>query len=646
LISVQDLSKSFRRNPSLRPFKKEFSNKTADDRYIRVLRSISLSAGEGEVLGILGRNGAGKTTLLKIIATLVAPDTGSITVNGFGPDRPQGIRGSIGLVTGNERSFYWRLTGRANLSFFAALFDIHPSLAERRINELTEKLDLAADIDRPFDRFSAGMKQRLEIARALLHDPPVLLLDEPTKSLDPGMAGMVGETIRHVAEHEKRTVLLVTHRLSEAVNLCDRVMLLEDGRIAADTSAFSFRQAVESTRELEITIQSDNSANQSFTPDVEHESGFPSDWNFSIDEKTGQGAIRFESGQGAWAGIQDLVEKIESRGFRISQVREREKSIEQLLPELIRNGSKPPASAESGESIKSVGEAAQADENGSAFKKPHLIPGPIKITAKLLAFVKRDTAIRASYRLDFLFQLASIFFSVAVLFFIGKLVGAGNIPSLTAYGGDFTAFLLVGVAMSGYLAVSLGAFADVMRNAQVQGTLEMMLVSPTSIAVILVASSLWSFLFTTVTVLVYFIAGKAMGMFITGFAPLAAAILILILTIITFSAVGICSAAFIMVFKRGNPLNFFLVSAGGLLGGVFFPVSILPDWLQVVSSLLPITHALEGMRRALLTGLGPMDILPQLLYLTLFAVVLLPLSFTLFRAAVAKARRDGSLARF
>ena len=655
LIIVQDLSKNFRRKPGFGPIRSRFSKDRGDDGLIRVLRSITFSAEEGEVLGILGRNGAGKTTLLKIIATIVAPDAGSIMVNGFDQGRPQGIRSSIGLVTGNERSFYWRLTGRANLSFFASLFDIQPALAGKRIDELTELLGLTGDIDRPFDRFSAGMKQRLEIARALLHDPPVLLLDEPTKSLDPGMAGTIGETVRRLAEHEKRTILLVTHRLSEAVNLCDRVMLLDGGRIAADTPALSFRQAVETTREFEISIRSDRFPVKKGVLPIDDKPKFPPGWDFTFDQNTGRGIIRFGSGAGAWTAFPDFAEKIESYDFRISQVREREKSIEQLLPELVKNRfdqtkilSQSAPSAEIGFSRpkKSAAAAAEVQNIEPVAGKPRHIPGPRRIAQKLFSFLKRDAAIRASYRLDFLFQIASIFFSVAVLFFIGKLVGEGEIPALSAYGGNFTAFLLVGVAMSGYLAVSLGAFADVMRTAQVQGTLEMMLVSPTSLALILVASSLWSFLFTTVTVLVYFFAGKALGFFSIDFASLAAAVIILFLTVIVFSAVGIGSAAFILVFKRGNPLNYFLVSAGGLLGGVFFPVSILPDWLQAVSLLLPITHALEGMRRALLTGCGPGEVVPQILVLTIFAGVLVPASFYLFRIAVAKARRDGSLARF
>jgi ABC-2 type transport system ATP-binding protein len=201
---------------------------------VEALRGVTLSVDEGDVVGLLGPNGAGKTTLLKILCTLVLPTTGSATVNGHDVvGDPAAVRRSIGYVVADERSFFWRLTGRQNLRFFATLNNLVGTERERRIDELVEYLTLEGEADRPFQSYSTGTRQKLAIARGLLHDPPIVLLDEPTRSLDVPAARAVHRFVRESLVARGRTVLITTHNMQEAADLCKRVAVIDRGIVRA-----------------------------------------------------------------------------------------------------------------------------------------------------------------------------------------------------------------------------------------------------------------------------------------------------------------------------------------------------------------------------------------------------------------------------
>jgi len=194
---------------------------------------VDLSIGKGEVFGILGPNGAGKTTLIKILCTLILPTTGAARVNGFDLEKESGrVRESIGLVTTDERSFYWRLTGRQNLEFFASLHNFYSDDAKNMVDDLLGVVDLKYAADERFLNYSAGMKQRMAIARGLLNDPAVLFMDEPTRSLDPGAAQGLRDFIKgEIVRERGKTIFISTHNLEEAEELCDRIAIFDDGRI-------------------------------------------------------------------------------------------------------------------------------------------------------------------------------------------------------------------------------------------------------------------------------------------------------------------------------------------------------------------------------------------------------------------------------
>jgi len=229
-IVVHDLTKRF---PVRRqwaemvrgPFRQEWTT---------VLNGVNLEIKQGEVFGLLGPNGAGKTTLLKILSTLLLPSEGQAFVNGYDVvSSPHKARQAVGYCSDSERSFYYRLSGIENLAFFATLNNLDSQNATSRIAEVLKILDLNGAADVPFMTYSKGMQQKLGLARALLTDPVVLLLDEPTKSLDPGAAAGLRRFLRDtLAGKMGKTILLVTHSLEEARECCDRTAVIGQGRIS------------------------------------------------------------------------------------------------------------------------------------------------------------------------------------------------------------------------------------------------------------------------------------------------------------------------------------------------------------------------------------------------------------------------------
>ena len=234
-----------------------------DQRHAHVaVDGIDLHVGEGEVFGILGPNGAGKTTTMRMLATLLEPTRGEARVLGIDVRRePRRVRARLGCVLSGERSVYWKLTARENLEYFAALYHVPRQDTARRIARALETVELADRADDYVERFSMGLRQRLVLARALLPDPPLLLLDEPTVGLDPQAARHMRERIQALRA-EGRTVLLTTHYMEEADQLCDRIAIIDRGRIAALGTPLELKRRIlaEQVVRLEVTVDGDDSA--------------------------------------------------------------------------------------------------------------------------------------------------------------------------------------------------------------------------------------------------------------------------------------------------------------------------------------------------------------------------------------------------
>lgn len=224
-VQARHLSKEFGERNSWRFWRPAVIQQAVD--------RVSFDVARGELFGLLGPNGAGKTTLVKMLCTLVLPTAGEATVLGLPLSSGRAIRRRVGLTVTDERSFYWRLSGRQNLRFFAGLHGIFGEAAERRIAELLTDVDLLAAADRRFSGYSSGMRQRLSIARALLPRPELLILDEPSRSLDPVATQLLHDLILRLRQERSLTVILITHDLSEAEKLCNRVAVMQKGRLVA-----------------------------------------------------------------------------------------------------------------------------------------------------------------------------------------------------------------------------------------------------------------------------------------------------------------------------------------------------------------------------------------------------------------------------
>lgn len=258
----------------------------------------------------------------------------------------------------------------------------------------------------------------------------------------------------------------------------------------------------------------------------------------------------------------------------------------------------------------------------------------------------RDFRQTLSYKFAFLLDLASVFFSAATFYFVARLFDSGASPLLEEYGGSYFPFVLIGIAFATYQTTGLNSFAQSLRQEQYMGTLESILVTPVRIPTFLAGSTLWDFIYASGEVLFYFIlAFSAFSMQLPQ-ANVGAALLSLVLTLTTFMGLGVLSAAFILRFKKGNPVAWVIATASELLGGVYFPTKILPEWLKSISDWVPMMHALTALRKTLLTNASVKDIQDHLVFLLVFTIVIWPVGVLAFKWALKKSQEDGSLGHY
>jgi ABC-type multidrug transport system ATPase subunit/ABC-type multidrug transport system permease subunit len=585
------------------------------------LAGVSLTVEEGEVVALLGPNGAGKTTLLKTVATLVMPDNGEAVVAGHPLSDEIGVRRSIGLVTSEERSFYWRLTGRENLEFFASMHGLEPREVAKRLERLSSVFQLEPFLDRRFDACSSGMKQRLALARALLHRPRLLLLDEPTRSVDPIESQALHSVIQQLVKEERTAVLLVTHDLGEAEKLCRRFLVMQSGSVVFDGSPSKLRHQMGGAGNVvRYTILLDHPVEE---------------WEKARGVAGGEVLRRGELSEirvelAAGAAIGDVVTGLHEMGGRVRDIQPQ--GVAEALEHALRK-------VESSDEVTVPRETA-----GPSIAPPEKVPE--RKLVQLRAFLRRDVRLHLSYRFAFALGFFGILFNVAVFFYLARLVTEARVPVLQQYGSDFFPFLLIGIAFRGYLGVALNHFAGSLRAEQMMGTLEMLLASPLKLSTLLGATTSFTFVYHTITVAGYLLLGLLMGSLSLERMNIPVELLVMIPTVASFAALGMLSAAFMMTVKRGDPVNFLINAAATLFGGVYFPVEVLPDSLQLISRALPITYSLDAMRKALLLGSGVEEVARELGVLVLFALVLLPVGLLVFRYALRQARREGTLGQF
>jgi len=265
---------------------------------------------------------------------------------------------------------------------------------------------------------------------------------------------------------------------------------------------------------------------------------------------------------------------------------------------------------------------------------------------KIFAFLKRDFLIARSYKLMFILNWGGIVTTTVTFYFISKLFGNIINPYMVRYGTEYFPYVLIGIAFSTYLYTAISSFADNLRMEQITGTLEMLLLTPIRSRELIIGTSLWDFVFASTRVLGYLLIGVFfLGLKVENF-NIISSIVVLIFTIISFSGLGIISAAVIMLFKKGAPLTWFIGAFTSLFGGTYFPIEILPVPLRTISYLLPITYSLRAFRDAILKGASLFEIREDLLVLIVYSIVLFPISIFIFKKAIKRVKLNGSLAHY
>jgi ABC-2 type transport system permease protein len=265
---------------------------------------------------------------------------------------------------------------------------------------------------------------------------------------------------------------------------------------------------------------------------------------------------------------------------------------------------------------------------------------------KLWAFLHRDLFNEMSYKLSFVLQLLGVLPAILLFYFLSVMIGGNKIESLGQYGGEYFPFVLLGIAIQNYQTFALISFSSMMREAQLSGTLEAILVAPVGTPTFLFGSAIYSFVFNSFRIVLYISLGVLLFDVRYDWSQLPAIVLVVLLTIGASASIGILSASFILLFKKGDPLNWAFNMVSWLLGGVYYPISVMPGWLQDVAQLIPITHSLEVMRQCLIHGASIGSQAPHVLALGLWTALGLPFSITVFMMAMTRARRLGTLGHY
>lgn len=261
------------------------------------------------------------------------------------------------------------------------------------------------------------------------------------------------------------------------------------------------------------------------------------------------------------------------------------------------------------------------------------------------AFVVRDFRLAVSYKAGFVFEIVGSLFNVLVFFFMSEFFGNALGSQIARYGGNYFSFVIIGIAFTSYLGVGLSGISRQLRDAQLMGTLELMLISPTRLPVTLLSSAIWAHVMASVAVSTYLMAAGLLGLDLQG-ANIPLALLALAIAIVSFNAIGLLAAAAVIVFKQGNPVDWAVRAGSIVLAGVFYPATVLPEGLRTVAQALPLTHALEVVRGALLLGAGLDTLGGSLLILCALTAVYLPLGLLACHVAVRIAQHDGSLSTY
>ena len=324
MIQAEHLSKTY----ILRERNGLFRKKTR--REIPAVKDISLEIPRGSITGVLGINGAGKTTTIRMLASLIAPTSGTLTMDGMDAVKHHlQVKKRINVITGGERNLYWRLTARENLRYFGNLYGLGGKTLEQRIDRLLAAVGLTEAHNTPVERYSKGMKQRLQIARGLINDPEYLFLDEPTLGLDILIAREIRDLIRRLAKEQNRGILLTTHYIREAEELCDTIYLLEKGEVIAHGTKEELAELFQYKPRL--LVQADLPEDSPVWMDLKRH--FPENVQVLPDQPS---AFQVEGSAQVWSQVLNLLL---AQQVPVEQLNIQEANLEEVLTAILRRSS-------------------------------------------------------------------------------------------------------------------------------------------------------------------------------------------------------------------------------------------------------------------------------------------------------------------
>ncbi|WDV44742.1 ABC transporter ATP-binding protein [Clostridiaceae bacterium M8S5] len=237
-------------------FKEKKKFHLAKRKRVCAVKKLSLELEKGKIIGLLGVNGAGKTTTIKMLCGIIDPTSGSIMIDGIDSVKYyKKVKEKLNLITGGERNLYWRLSARENLEYFGSLYGIQKKELDKRIDKLLDMVDLKDSENMPVERYSKGMKQRLQIARGVINDPDYIFLDEPTLGLDINIAQKMRTYIKKLATDNNKGILLTTHYITEAEELCDYIYIIDKGQIIAKDTPEGLKKMLKSQKETLIKVE-------------------------------------------------------------------------------------------------------------------------------------------------------------------------------------------------------------------------------------------------------------------------------------------------------------------------------------------------------------------------------------------------------
>lgn len=556
--------------------------------YFTALDNVSLSIRKGEIFGLLGSNGAGKTTLIKIMAGLLEADEGEGCVLGHDmyADHKK-IRSLVSLVAptadvGTDNN----LTVRQNLEFWAVVYDLEPALRKSRIDEMLELLEL-----KEYENFwpmsiSAGTRQRLAIARSLLVKNPVIFLDEPTVKLDAKGAKSVRHFIRKVNEEYGITIILTTHYIHEAEEICGRVAIMDKGKIVSCGLVDELRKAL---RKYDSAVIACGHVPLELLHKMRK-------WSRVISCEYNGGKIELTS-EHIEDGLREALILLRSNNIEIMSIASNQPTLEEIFVSTLNNGL--------GENESHLADEPEPFERVDA---PLVSVFSKSFAASCLAFAWLDFKALKMYPSNMILTIIQSFVTTGIWFFVSLFLEDYAQQAMGAYGGDFVAFMVIGVILFQNAGNIMVLPFQSLSTAFWDKRLEIYNSSPNGIWSYICGKFIWSFTYNLVIQAAVLLAAVYVaGVNVSRNIPIAPAAAIYLLFILTCFGIGLVGAGnfFMLEVKQGRePVTWLTDVFARIFSGVYYPLAVLPVGIQFVSAFLPHTYAMNAIRLVMLGGNG------------------------------------------